>query len=469
MSTQNFDQASTEVKLAFLESALQKDSQLQQEFESFLKSRQKSMQRTINDPEAFIAEIAQILREELEGLNISDPDWEHYTPRHSGYIPEYEAAEHMAEDQVEEVMEGFFNDMEKHGREKRFDKAVLVAIGCYDACLTAQLENEHETLPDPEEFLLSTLKQILEKLNNLLEMTTVPDDQLYTITWALLNHARKHYNEDPGFLHFFETFMLTFATGKAQAFIVRQAINEMDLPPENIPQLITKVGKLLDGHEAWEKAALKLFTANKNIAGELLELYRQKDKEKFILIANELWQKDTFRKDFANLYFDTLQPSDHPSLYKEVILHLTDQRREEKYYIALMGLLNDDERQTFREKYAWDRKFYVLMLYLEGRHEEALDYIDKKTDYRDLAELIGYFTGHLPTRCFKLISEKTYKTIQRERGRHAYENIIAALKVALKIQGYEDAAHQLARELYNWKPRLPTLRKELQAAGFEVG
>ena len=42
-------------------------------------------------------------KDETEGLNLEDFDWEDYTPRHSGYIPEWAATQHLAEEEAEFV------------------------------------------------------------------------------------------------------------------------------------------------------------------------------------------------------------------------------------------------------------------------------------------------------------------------------------------------------------------------------
>jgi hypothetical protein len=295
----------------------------------------------------------------------------------------------------------------------------------------------------------------------------VPHNQFYTFTWALFQHATIHYHHDPDFLTFFQGLPAQLIDSREQALLVRRAFHETQLTPEDIPLLHLKVVKYLDGPDAWEQAALRLSVVNDTIAGDLLGLYANRgDKEKFLALANELWKRNQCRQDVAVLFFSKLRREDDPSLHKEVILHLTETYREEQYYQALIPVSTVEERLTFRKRFHHDASFYVMMLRLEGLYDEALVFLDGKTDYQNFAALIGQFIHLLPDRCFRLIAKRTKKIIEKERGRHVYENIVMCLKAASTIPGYGEAMYQLVNELYNRKPALPALRKELVAAGL---
>lgn len=467
-----FDRIPTDQILAFLKSVLEKDQQLQREFERFVENNVDpgsliaATKQSVPDPEAIIAETAGNIRRELEALNLDEPDWESYVPRSSGYIPEYKAAEHMAEDEITAVLDEFYHTAENHVRAKRYDHAVLVMIGCYDGCMEAELESEY-TFSEPREFMLSVLANHVQKLTDLLNIATVPYDHLYIFTWAVFHHATIHYDREPDFLQFYQGLLISLVESREQASLVRKAFHETQLAPEDIPLLHLKVVKYLDGPDAWEQTALGLSAINDTIAGDLLSLYANRgDKEKFLTLANDLWKRYQCRQDVAVLFFTRLRREDDPCLYKEVVLHLTATYREEQYYQAFMQVSASEERQAFRSRFRHDAGFYSTMLRLEGLYDEALDFLDKKVDFRTFAKLIGQFTDLAPDRCFGLISTRTREIIQKERGRHLYEDIVACLKAASNIPGCGEAMYRLVNELYNRKPALPSLRRELTAAGL---
>lgn len=72
-------------------------------------------------------------------IEINEPDWKNYVPRHNDYIPEYEAMEHLAEDEIAEVIEGYVEEVERYCTLKLFDLAFLYMISIYQACKEAEL------------------------------------------------------------------------------------------------------------------------------------------------------------------------------------------------------------------------------------------------------------------------------------------------------------------------------------------
>ena len=98
----------TEKKLEFFDKMLSKNPELQNQFKQSLSESANSEGNPCNtDSGKYVSETAHNFIKELETLNFSEPDWEMYTPRHSGYIPEYEAMMYLAEDMIAEICELF--------------------------------------------------------------------------------------------------------------------------------------------------------------------------------------------------------------------------------------------------------------------------------------------------------------------------------------------------------------------------
>lgn len=112
MFDQFYQQSSDQLKLSFLEDAFQKYPHLKEDYLAFyLKLSGNPLKMTIIDPDDFIVANTDLIKADLESIEINEPDWEDYVPRHSGYIPEYEAMEHLAEDEIAEVIEGHVDEV----------------------------------------------------------------------------------------------------------------------------------------------------------------------------------------------------------------------------------------------------------------------------------------------------------------------------------------------------------------------
>lgn len=128
MFDQFYQQSSDQLKLAFLEEAFRKYPDLKEDFLAFYKPSGTPLKMTVSDPDDFILASKDSIIEELQSIDLNEPDWEDYVPRHSSYIPEYEAMEHMAEDQINEIIALNVNDVERYCAEKHFDLAFLYMI-----------------------------------------------------------------------------------------------------------------------------------------------------------------------------------------------------------------------------------------------------------------------------------------------------------------------------------------------------
>ncbi|MBU0763844.1 MAG: hypothetical protein KJ607_03305, partial [Bacteroidetes bacterium] len=94
--------------------------------------------------------------DELEALDLEEVDWEEYTPRHSGYIPEYEAIQHEVEDRVEEVFDSWADQILDLLIKQEFEQVLVEITAMYLACRDAELDDPYDNLGgDPNEHLLS--------------------------------------------------------------------------------------------------------------------------------------------------------------------------------------------------------------------------------------------------------------------------------------------------------------------------
>lgn len=468
MLSDQYHNSSSETKLDFLSKILESNSELQKEFLTFLESNNIVPMKAMENPQGFIAEVAQELKEELEELDLSDPDWDDYVPHRGGYIPEYEAIDNMNEQQLEELIAGYYDAMEQHCMDKEFDKAFLFAIGCYDACKNASIEDEYSSFGDVNDFALQTLNEQLAKLNKLFSMITIPEDQFSTLIESVFIHSNLSTSTD-GLLRYFEQSLIDLLTDNAKAAIADAEMKKQNIAPAAVPRLAARIEEMLRGDQAWEETALKYFREEEQLARDLLNLYAENDYPAFVKIAFELWQKDKFRSTFALFYFDNLQSDKDSSFYKIICLYLLNSTSDVKYYQAARDFMSMEERNNLIDKMVYQKALFVQILNVEHRYEEALDFIEDKANEYNLEELIRPFISDYPARSFHIISKTINKTLEKGRGRAVYERIVGILKLANLISTKKEETRQLIHAIYNHRPVLSALKDELRIGGLWKG
>lgn len=100
-----FDKATDKTKLDFLFAILEHNEKLRTEFLNYI---QKKLQETDNqisyeDFKNLINNSQKEYQDQLEVIDLEEPDWDNYIPPHSGYIEEWEAWQYMAEQEVENI------------------------------------------------------------------------------------------------------------------------------------------------------------------------------------------------------------------------------------------------------------------------------------------------------------------------------------------------------------------------------
>lgn len=461
-----YQQSSDQLKLAFLQEAFRKHPELKEDFLAFyLKPTGKQLKMTVADPDGFILESTAMVREELESIDINEPDWEDYVPRHSGYIPEYEAMEHLAEDEIGSVLEMHVSEVESYCSDKHFDLAFLYMFSMYQACMEAELEDDYDTLGNVTQTLLDLLKSHLQNCMPLFKAIQLSEDQLFTITTVFFDQFQKHYKDDPGFLTFFEIYLHSIIHSGAEAKIVLDVIEEKKVT-EHLPWLVSELHLKTGGHKAWEQSALHLFKKDKIVASSLLEFYKTDHKQEFVRIAGELWHSGLFRDEFASLYFETMNPDDDPGLYKEVTLNLNDREFSERYYKILQTMMSVEDRMNYIEKFKWNPPAYVRALCLEGKYSEALEFVGQHTNRWNIVEIFTPYLQAQPKPALDLLDRKIKELLINERGRNFYERIALVLKVAAVIPAIQEDAKNLTTKIYSSHTRLSALRDELRIGGL---
>lgn len=200
MFDQFYHQSSDQLKLSFLEEAFRKYPDLKEDFLTFyLKPTDTPMKMTVSDPDDFMLASTDLIRADLESININEPDWENYVPRHSGYISDCEATEHLAEDEIGRIIGVNVGEVERYCAGKHFDLAFLYMISMYQACTEAKLDDEYGMLPDATHIMLNELEYRLNDYMPLFKAIQLSVNHIFTIATVFFVIFRNTFGIIPGF------------------------------------------------------------------------------------------------------------------------------------------------------------------------------------------------------------------------------------------------------------------------------
>lgn len=455
----------TQKKLEFVNQLLHKNPELQRQYNEFIKEKDLDDFNS-EEMESFLLEEAGDLIQELNTLNISDPDWEYYTPRHSGYIEEWEARMHIAEDLVREVLEGYEAGLYDYLSRGKTDLALLIFTAGYDACLRTDLQDKYDELGDPKYFLKEEMREIQNRVIQKLQTLVFPDRQVFSFLEAFFNHFKKHHHTNEKYLRFFEPLLLILSGDKDRAEQMIDLLEVNQIPRRYIPRLSTELYKITKDTKKWKEEAEGLFEEDVEVARDLLTEYSQNSYTDFIRVARQLWQSGRYKKELAPVILESIDREQSPEFYKEVLLWLTSKERSIARYKVLREVLTPAEKEEFIQGHSRDQLFFTKILKQEERYDEILQLVRNSMNSWNLNKIIAPILEPYPKESFKILEQKILSTLETERGRSVYQDIVGWLRLARSIKGMNEQTNRLIHHLYNWKPALPALKDELRKAGM---
>jgi len=452
----------TEKKLEFFHLLLERNPDLEKQYEAFANEADERY----DDLFPYIQSETEELLAELQSLNISDPDWEDYTPRHSGYIEEWEAQMHIAEDLVMDVLDGHKTGINAMLSKGKANLGLLSFVAGFDACLNADLQDEYDTLGDAQFFLTESMREIQSDVIRALNSVVVPNRQMDQFLETFFSHFKTNHEKSEDYLRFFEPLLLALSGNKERAAYLNQLLDEKQIPRRYIPKVATELYKISENKEKWREEAESLVAEDVTVARNLLEEYSQTSYPDFIRVAQKLWHNNRgFKPVLAHFILDNTDREKSPEFYKRVLLWVTTNARSVSKYKLLREVLNEEEKEAFIHKHKNDPVFFTRMLKQEQRYGEILQFVRQNRDSWHLNNMVSTILEPFPAESFTILEQKILTTLETERGRRVYRNIVEWLQMAGSIKGFEVQTRQLIKLLYNWKPALPALKDELRKAG----
>ena len=447
----------TEDKVLFLEELLEKNEPVRSQFLS------RFRRESFSDPSLTKASLLRLFEEEkaeilneLEGLDFVDFDWENYIPRHSGYIPDYEACEYMAEVMVTEVLGKSQKKILDFIRQGRVAEGAMLLAAVYQSCTEAYYV-ENYAFEDTEEEFLNLFQPTYDEMLQEVKSVIIDENQILVLFEALFTQYTG-FGED---LKYFEPLLKSLIQNEKMADEVKKLLVKYRVGEEIFPQLILQIYELMGNQEHWLDHANAYFRQDKELAEKLMVYYLKEDRKKFINTAEEVFT--TYPHTFDRFILENLDINEERNFYKMLLRRITEFGKDINTYKTLKELLSPKEKELFYTK-IWDKVFLSRIFELENSYDRILQMVYDNPDSWDLNEIILPILPVYPWECFGVLENKISQSLANDRGRRIYRRIIGWMELLRKIPGKSVKTNGIILNAYHHKPNLPALKDEMRKA-----
>ena len=462
-----FDKASNVYKSEFLFALISDDSTLKKKFLDNLKKikNEKEAEIDLMTFEEFSKNIKsnyEIYKGDMENLNLEDTDWEDYTPRHSGYIPEWAASQHIAEDEADELFEFFEENLVTNLLSNNLEELFIELISFYYAANEAEINDPYENLGD--NFFKDKFNDFRKNITEKVSYAVVNDNKIVTVLSLFLKYFESQNKEKHEDIKEFEKLLALLVDKIDNKNRLSPFENITNINPENCSLLSMTIDKKLGNKTSWLQKAKTTLLKDTEIGKKLLEHYLDKDFTEYIKTANKLFKNNP--KYWAELLIENIKYEDDANLYKSIHKQICINKHSIENYLKIKDIINESEKENIHQNVGYNLVFRVELYKIEKQYDKIKELVEKNTNSWGFNEIIKPILNIYPKFCFELIYKKTTETIAAERGRSIYQRIASWLSLTKKIKGFEMQTREIINTLYNHKPNLPALKDEFRKAGL---
>jgi len=463
---QRYQDTETSVKLDFLLTLLTKNEGLRNQFIEYCKPVEiirKGYEKN-KDGEKLISEASIKFKNELESLDFDNMDWRRYVPRHSGYIEDYEAYEHFAEEHLDEIFGGWKHDILILINDGQVAEAVCHCLGMYDACLAAEIKGSENIFDDLTDTLLQYHEEMMGEVITTIATAVISVDQAYISVEGIFDHYLKVYTGMKNYLRYFELLFISLTESSETAGRILKKMSVAGIDDSFVPRLAVRLASFDEDPLIWREKAEEYMEQDLDVAKQLLDHYWTDDPVCFRLVGQKLFKEHP--DELCNYFSELLFPMFDEGFYKEVLHYKTLRDREIDLYKVLRDYLTEEEKVKFAGEIRFDHIFKVRVLAQEQRYPEILALVRKEAFFiYDFTEMITPILNIYPAEVLDLIRIKCEDLLRNHKKRSGYKHIAEWLQLSLQIKGMEENARHLIHDLYNRKPALPALKEEMRKVG----
>ncbi len=452
------------VKLKYLDAIIAHNDKLQKEFMAFASgSDAESENQSFETFLELVREVQNTYQADFESVDTENPDWQNYTPSHTGYIEEWQQYQEASEQEVQEFFKVFLSEAMDSIISQEPDELLAMLVGLYEAALDADVNDTLDSFGDATEYLLSEHKEVTEALSRKLRLSALADSKIGAAFKLFYQYCSEEYPGNPHFAKHFEPVLLALAEKTSNTCQLLTMMETAGIEQKALPELSSFLLKSAGNQDLWLQSAQKMYRHSEVIARELLQYYFENDQAAFIKTAKELFPTDA--SGWAAFLATYVTPKLDKPLFVKVFTTLTLKELDIKHYQKVKSYLDEATYNRMVKELNWDKGFLVKILAEDERYADIRALVEKEKDRWHFDELIAPILNVYPDFCFAKIKAMVENTLANERGRSIYERIAQWLLLARQIPGYESDARHLIKNTFAHKPSLPALRDEMRMAG----
>ncbi len=464
---QLYNKASDKQKLDFLNGIISSNADLKQAFLNFTGNTETTI-TGLNDEQFsnIVSETETEYMENFEMVDLENPDWDNYTPSHSGYIEEWQQYQEAGEQEFEGIFEIFYQSALDYIIRQKVDELVAMLIGLYKATHNAEVPDEYDTFGDVNDFLVTTHKTVLDRIIKKLKLSAVTESKLRSAIALFINYCGKEDDGGKRLVNYFEDFLIALSEKSTKPDQILSIIRQSGIKPKALPRLILMLNQNSGSKDEWLATAKQYYRENKEIAAQLLQHYLENDMVVYLQLARELFNNN--KGYWAPILKKHITPKNDLPLFVDVYCRLVEDKNSMGDYQKLRPHLTPERLEQLLsdlDNHYWGVPFKARVLAAENRHEEIKKKIERKTAMWFEPDILALITTVYPVFSFNLIKDKVQNILKHQRGRDAYQTIVAWLKLIVTIPGHQPQSQLLIHELYNHKPNLPALKDEMRKGG----
>ncbi len=471
-----FRSANQKKKTGFLKQLLDKDSDLQNQFISFIKSEQEDLDEItgIN-----IDKLKETVHSQLASI-----DFDFIVENHDPYNGRYYDDEGYfddANDEISNVFLPFKNNAIEYVKKGNLPDAVRILLGLYEGTqnLPDLEDNEYEIFYESyDEASLGLLRKTFEDTIAIIEQVVIPDESAYKVLeifFQRYEHPEVHISDIDNKegetsiynLKYFEKLFLALIINKNTANYFHKIILEKDLECMNMAFVLLKIAEVTENKKMWIETAERFVGFDLKIAKQLLEKYkfinREDDFNRIAKLAFGNWPKD-----INHYLIHNLNKEAERELYIKALWSYSASAQSIVHYNELREYLSKEQKEEFADeiKKSYHEIFFVQLLEIEKRYKDILVYVQEHKDISyNFESIIAPIINIYPDECFNMIMTKCNAAMNEyNRNRKTYHRMVKWLKVMSQIESKQQETMQYIRTLYEHKPNLPALKDEIKKA-----
>ena len=487
-----FEKTKSKEKLRFLQSLLQKDPNLQQQFVRFMTATapvvtaKKTTEKPAVSSKKRVEMLSTEVYEKLSDLTFDDKHLAKYARKY-GYnfddilYDEGDMLYDLGDKIMTDLLKPYADKLRKVLQEGKILEATEMWLGVYEGCISATepQADDYDMMGDFVETSTEAWFSLLEPAYALIEKTLFAPaetqqsiDLLVERCKHLDKEAEKQNDEEMGVyeLKVFEPFLMALSADPEIAKYLYKSLKTNNLLDTDVAFVVLKIAKITNDDKLHVETAEYFADSDPDIAAQLLQKYvGQNDRPNLLRVANKVWPR--FKDRFNDFVITNISAQEDAPLHLQALESRCVGKTNLADYDSLRKFWNEKQRNGFIDKHKMQWKnsgshlFLSQLLELENRISEIKDMLEQMNwdNTRNLPKLLQITAKYYPAECSKMTKKRADDALANgQRGRDLYQRIASWLEALHKIPELQQNTLQFADYLATEYSRLSALREELR-------